>query len=82
MAMTLQERRERAAERKASQARIEAATAEARKIVATGKCPKCGDAIKANLAITGWYVCVQKGAVGFRKDASKPGCEFQCFIAR
>lgn len=66
-------------EQAASLARIEAAHAEARAIVATGKCPTCGEVLKRNLSITGWWQCAQLGAVNFRKDPSRPSCDFQCF---
>ncbi len=52
---------------------------EASRIVATGKCPDCGANLKRNLALTGWWQCEQFGAEGFRKDSSKPSCNFQCF---
>lgn len=55
------------------------AFAEARAIVSTGKCPTCGETLKRNLSLSGWYQCVQFGAVGFRKDPSKPSCNFQTF---
>lgn len=57
----------------------EARYAAARGIVATGVCPQCGCKLKRNLSITGWWQCEQFGAVGFRKDASKPSCSFQTF---
>jgi hypothetical protein len=56
-----------------------AAQAETRRIVATGVCPTCGGALKRNLSLAGWYQCEQLGAVGFRKDASKPSCSWQGF---
>jgi ribosomal protein L37AE/L43A len=65
--------------RKAQQARIDAAIAEARTVVATGKCPCCGRSLKRNLAIAGWWQCSQFGAVGFRADATQPSCDFQTF---
>lgn len=69
----------KAIERAASRARIEAAHAETRAIVAAGKCPLCGGKPKRNLSIAGWFQCEQLGAVGFRKDASKPSCRWQGF---
>lgn len=51
-----------------------------RAVVAKGVCPDCGAAIKRNSALTGWYQCEQFGAVGWRKDSSKPSCNFQIFI--
>jgi len=53
--------------------------AEARAVVATGHCPKCGGALKRNLALTGWWQCAQYGAEGFRVDSSSPSCSFQTF---
>lgn len=50
-----------------------------REIVRGGICPDCGAKLKANLALTGWIQCSNFGAVGFRADASKPSCNFQCF---
>lgn len=52
---------------------------QARAIVQTGKCPKCGSRLRRNLALTGWWQCEQYGAEGFRKDASRPPCSFQTF---
>lgn len=72
-------RARKSAERAAAQARIEKAHAEARAIVATGKCPDCGAALRRNLSLTGWWQCSQFGAEGFRADASKPSCSFQTF---
>ena len=51
----------------------------ARAIVATGKCPTCGAALRRNLALAGWWQCSQYGAEGFRADSSKPACNFQTF---
>jgi len=59
--------------------RIEAAQQEARRIVAAGKCPTCGAGLRRNSALSGWWQCEQYGAEGFRKDGSKPSCNFQCF---
>lgn len=51
MGMT-NEQRARNKERKA---RIEAAQAETRAVVATGKCPTCSAGLRQNLSITGWW---------------------------
>ena len=59
--------------------RMEASLAKARAIVDTGKCPVCGAGLKRNLALSGWWQCEQYGAEGFRKDSSKPACNFQTF---
>ena len=79
MAMTLQEKRERAAERKRSAERLAKAQAETRAIVASGVCPQCGAGLRRMLAITGWWTCEQKGTEGFRKDSNKPACSWQGF---
>lgn len=72
-------RSEKTAARKAAQQRIEAAQAAARIIVQNGTCPDCGAPLRRNLSITGWWQCEQYGAIGWRKDANKPPCSFQCF---
>lgn len=74
-----EKRRATMAERKATRERLARIHAENAKVVAGGVCPCCGAKLKRNLALTGWWMCEQRGAVGFRKDASKPSCEFQCF---
>ena len=79
MAMTLEEKRARREERRAQKARIEAAQAATRAVVASGKCPCCGGALRRNLALTGWWQCAQFGAEGFRADSSKPSCDWQGF---
>ncbi len=48
-------------------------------VVKTGKCPICGGALRQNLSIFGWWQCENLGAIGFRKDASKPECTWQGF---
>lgn len=77
--MTKEERAQRKAERAAQDTRMKAAREEAIRIVATGKCPQCGEGFRRNLAMAGWYQCVQYGDGHFRKDQSKPSCSFQCF---
>ncbi len=79
MAMTKQERAERKAEAAASKARIAAQQAETLAVVHAGKCPVCGGKPVRNLSLTGWWQCEQLGAVGFRKDANKPSCNWQGF---
>ena len=66
-------------ERQASIARIEAAQAETRQIVASGECPVCGSKLRQNLALTGWWQCAQFGATQFRADPSQPDCNWQGF---
>lgn len=53
--------------------------AEAMKIVATGKCPKCGAGIHRNLSLSGWWQCDQYGAETHRKRADLPACSWQTF---
>jgi hypothetical protein len=50
-----------------------------RAIVAGGKCPRCGEGLRRNLALTGWWQCAQYGAEQFRKDPTRPSCSFQTF---
>jgi len=80
--MTLTERRERAAARKASSVRIEAVHTETRHAVTHG-CPQCGAPVYRNLALTGWYQCGAYGADGFARDgrtvAQRPNCSWQGF---
>ena len=66
-------------EKAAIKAKNDARIAEAKAIVATGKCPQCGTRLRNNLAMTGWWQCAQLGAEGFRLDSSKPSCSFQTF---
>jgi len=70
---------EKRAARKAAAARMQAAIAATKAIVATGKCPTCGRPIKRNSALAGWHQCTQFGAEGFRADASQPACNWQGF---
>lgn len=59
----------------------EARIAKAVAIVKTGHCPDCGSGLRQNLSLAGWFQCSQFGADGFRKDDSKPACDFQTFTA-
>lgn len=70
------------AEKAAEKANADARYAEASRIVASGKCPLCGDGLRRNLSLTGWWQCQQLGAAGFRKDPTKPSCSFQTFKER
>lgn len=79
MAMTKQERGERRAAQAASIARMEAARAQVRAVVAGGVCPQCGCGLRRNLSMSGWWQCQQFGAEQFRKDATKPSCNWQGF---
>lgn len=65
--------------RKAQAERISKAQEETRAVVSAGVCPLCGGKPKRNPSMTGWWQCEQLGAVGFRKDASKPSCSWQGF---
>jgi hypothetical protein len=56
-----------------------AARAENLKIIAANQCPKCGSGIAPNNSIRGWYQCEQYGSIGFRKDSTKPACNWQVF---
>lgn len=67
--------------RKQRNERIARAQAEAGAALAANKCPQCGGGVRRNLALTGWVQCEQFGAVGFRKDASKPACSWQGFVS-
>jgi hypothetical protein len=67
------------AEKAAAAAKREARQQEARAIVNAGKCPQCSAGLRRNLSLAGWWQCEQYGAVGFRKDSSKPSCSWQTF---
>lgn len=66
-------------ERAAHQARMIELHEKARAIVATGKCPDCGEALRHNNAMRGWWQCAQFGAEGFRVRPADPSCHFQTF---
>jgi ssDNA-binding Zn-finger/Zn-ribbon topoisomerase 1 len=72
-------RKEKLAMEKARRERIAKAQAETRAVVATGRCPKCGSALRRNLSLTGWWQCEQFGAVGFRARSNEPACGWQGF---
>ena len=59
--------------------RIEQAKEIFRGHVSRGICPTCGGKLKRNLSMTGWWQCEQLGAESFRKDATRPSCNFQGF---
>jgi uncharacterized protein (DUF983 family) len=69
------------AEKQASLARLTKARAETMAVVATGKCPTCGNGLRQNLSITGWWQCKQLGADTHRADPSRPSCSWQGFTA-
>ena len=60
-------------------ARRERFLAEARAIVATGRCPTCGRPLRRNNSLSGWWQCSQHGAEQFRAEPSAPPCEYECF---
>lgn len=62
-----------------SQERMQRAKEETRRVVASGICPICGSGLRRNSSMTGWWQCEQYGAVGFRKDSTKPDCNWQGF---
>lgn len=76
--MTSLQRAERKAARLAQAARIAAAKAEALRILESRVCPQCGQYLRRNFAITGWWQCAGFGADGFRAAGSTP-CDFQMF---
>lgn len=65
------------AERLKEAADREARHAEARRIVATGKCPQCGSPLRRNSSLSGWWQCSGYGAPGFRQTEHE--CSFQTF---
>ena len=79
MNKTLTPRQEKKLENQKRIDRCNAHNEETRRIVATGKCPLCGEGLKRNLSLTGWWQCAQLGAEGFRKDSAKPSCSWQGF---
>lgn len=79
MALTSEQRAQQKADRAASQARMEAARAEARRIVATGCCPECGSKLRRNTSIAGWWQCDQLGSTQFRARPQDPPCNWQAF---
>jgi ribosomal protein L37AE/L43A len=72
-------RQTRAAERAAYNARLDKIHAEVKAIVATGKCPTCGEALRRNSSMAGWWQCEQLGSTAFRKNPDLPPCGWQGF---
>jgi ribosomal protein L37AE/L43A len=62
----------------AAQERIARSIEAARLTVATGVCPECGQPLRYNNAMAGWWQCSGYGAEGFRAPGSTP-CSFQTF---
>jgi len=67
--------------RRNSKARLAILHTEARRIVATGKCPQCGTDLIYNNAIIGWWQCGAYASELFRKPQFRglPECNFQTF---
>ena len=76
--MTKQQRIARASIRRDQMARIEESKRKAREVVATGRCPECGQPLVRNSALAGWWQCSGYGAEGFRV-AGATHCSFQTF---
>lgn len=57
--------------------------AEAERIVAGGRCPKCGTGLRRNNALNGWWQCDRYGMDHFRRPENRGtgDCSFQCFTA-
>lgn len=62
-----------------ARARCEEARALTRSIVEHGCCPRCGGALRRNLALTGWWQCAQFGAESARANPAAPSCSWQGF---
>lgn len=71
----------KAAERKARQESLDRAYAEADRIVAGHKCPRCGSGLRRNSALAGWWQCEQYGSGHFRARPQDKECDFQCFTS-
>lgn len=52
---------------------------EACAIVENGKCPECGEKLRRNLSLAGWWQCAQLGAPRFRIRPNDPPCGWQIF---
>ena len=61
-------------------ARMDECHREAQAIVNTGRCPKCGDTLERNLALSGWWQCANYGTRKLDNGrADNPNCDFQTF---
>ncbi len=67
--------------RKCTAERDASRIAVAQAVVSTGLCPQCQGKLKQNLSITGWWQCLQYGAVTHRADPSKAACSYQTSTA-
>ena len=77
--LTKEERAARKAEAARHAEKMTAIRAEARRVVATGKCPQCERKLRRNMSMTGWWQCSQFGSEMFRAEPTNPPCSFQCF---
>ena len=61
--------------------KMDAIRAENLEIVKTGVCPQCGNPLKFNNAMAGWWQCVAYATPSFRAPEYRdlPSCSFQCF---
>lgn len=50
-----------------------------RAIVAAGICPCCGQKLRKNNSIAGWWQCGQNANADRRMNPNGPDCGFQCF---
>ena len=68
-------------ERKASEARMEAAKAATRKAVSDNCCPSCGNTLYHNNALAGWWQCNGFPAASHRKAGHENDakCSWQGF---
>ena len=64
--------------RNAHDARMAMVYAEVKQALADNRCPRCAQAVRRNLALTGWVQCSGFGADGFRAAGSTP-CSWQGF---
>lgn len=77
--MTSAQRVERANQRAESMRRSAESQAEASRALRWNVCPRCGQSVKRNHALTGWVQCVQFGSEQFRRIPFLPACDWQGF---
>ena len=65
--------------RVAQENRIAHARNQAQSAINENRCPVCGGSVRLNTTLDGWVTCAQRGAVGFRKDPTKPACDWNGF---
>ena len=73
-------RQQKRQQQQAAETRMASARVEAGQALDTNTCPRCSQAVRRNLALTGWVQCSGLGAEGFRAQGSTP-CEWQGFTA-